>query len=362
MEIRLYKNGDGNGINDLFNNYYKKERTYYQWNWEFAKNPYGCTQVVVDDKGHIIGTQALLPSFLNIDGIKVFSAKSEATLLNPLYRGKKLFEQMYNVILKEAKSSGINLIWGFTGATKPFQKAGFTVCEPMSELWLVCSFWKTFICIFKEKKLGNNLHGILRAIQLLGGLTYFRLTSLLRNVNFITRSCNLDIRPMDVFDDNTDKLFDKFVYDNPDLITIWRSKQYLNWRICQNPYYKHGIIGLYHDNDFVGYVVFAKDVSRGMMLLVDVLVLNRYAGIGFRILLKEIKRICKKDELGYIKFNFVFSGNDYCKKLATVIKKHGFCKLPFFSPTVIKVITDNYKDARDINKWYINSLFTEGTI
>lgn len=161
MIVRHYEKGEEEEVNDLFNRCYSKNRTMLQWEWEFKKGfPFAGILVVVEDEKHIVGTQALLPAYLSINGQKILTAKSEATLLDPIYRGKKLFEKMYNFIFESVKSSEIKLIWGFTGAIKPFQNVGFSIEEPLCEYWLVNSIVKSFFKIYRENMAGKKIYSL----------------------------------------------------------------------------------------------------------------------------------------------------------------------------------------------------------
>ncbi|MRR12492.1 hypothetical protein EG835_08520, partial [bacterium] len=74
-----------------------------------------------------MGLQALIPiRLIGPDGIHE-TAKSEDTLLDPSMRGTGAFAAMYAPILDRARETGLEAIWGFTGATKSFEKVGFTV-------------------------------------------------------------------------------------------------------------------------------------------------------------------------------------------------------------------------------------------
>ncbi|MCU0359907.1 MAG: GNAT family N-acetyltransferase [Bacteroidia bacterium] len=118
-----------NGINAFYNAVYGKHRDENQFNWEYNSAPAGkAIYVLAEYKGEIVGTQAAIPYFLITgSGEKIFSAKSEDTLVSPAHRGKQIFEKMYACLFEECKKQNIRVIWGFTYADKPFKKLGFDI-------------------------------------------------------------------------------------------------------------------------------------------------------------------------------------------------------------------------------------------
>lgn len=170
------------------------------------------------------------------------------------------------------------------------------------------------------------------------------------------------IKYIDSFDAHTDTHFQKFIKDFPYIVTLWRNQDYMNWRIHQNPYYKHRIIGLYHGENLIGYAVIAIEPDEKVLVIVDILVLADYLNQGLLLLYREIKNIGLKLDVGFIKYNFVPSNNDYCRNVLNALVKAGFSRLPFSSPTVIKKMTFSFAADNNLDNWYINTIFTEGII
>jgi GNAT superfamily N-acetyltransferase len=83
------------------------------------------------DGDRLVGTQAFIPFRAWYRGEELLSAKSELTLLDPEYRGRKVFQQLYDLGFSVCESLGIECIWGFTSAIKPFERVGFQIGEPL---------------------------------------------------------------------------------------------------------------------------------------------------------------------------------------------------------------------------------------
>ena len=43
-------------------------------------------------------------------------------MVDPQYRGQNIFNNIYDFLFEKCLESGINVIWGYTAAKKPFQK------------------------------------------------------------------------------------------------------------------------------------------------------------------------------------------------------------------------------------------------
>ena len=86
--IRTVESSDINEVVSFYNTLEGDNRTTEQWVWEY-KGSYHDLFVftVAEDDGRIVGTQGMIPIYLNIKGERYLSGKSENSLLNPAYRG-----------------------------------------------------------------------------------------------------------------------------------------------------------------------------------------------------------------------------------------------------------------------------------
>lgn len=108
--------------------------------WEFFDDALPATGLVVGayDGDELIGSQAFIPYLAQLGNRRMLSAKSELTLLSPAYRGQGLFDRMYEVGFDLCREAGIDCIWGFTSALKPFARVGFQVGEQLTLEDTVC--------------------------------------------------------------------------------------------------------------------------------------------------------------------------------------------------------------------------------
>ena len=139
MHIRFIQPEEAEACNDFHNRVFGDNRTLDQWRWGFLPAGFAADRipfVVVDDDGRIAGTQAFIPIRM-IDRQGVFwTAKSEETLVDPAYRGKKLFEKMYALLMDYMRDHDLHCIWGFTAATKAFTRLGFETPGGTTQLFM----------------------------------------------------------------------------------------------------------------------------------------------------------------------------------------------------------------------------------
>jgi GNAT superfamily N-acetyltransferase len=105
-----------------------------EFEWEFHEGPAGpSVYIIALDGEKIVGTNCvILITMIHVDGREILSGKSEDTLVDPEYRGKRIFAKIYKKLIEECKSEGVEVIWGFTPVARAFEKIGFEV--PFSNL------------------------------------------------------------------------------------------------------------------------------------------------------------------------------------------------------------------------------------
>ena len=134
IQIRLLLENEIDLANDFFNAIYKTNRSIENFRWEFLDGPNGSAIYIIaidanaSQINKVVGIQCAIPIELaNVKGQTVLTAKSEDTLVDPAYRGQKIFERMYDLLFEECKKAGIKYIWGFTPAKKAFERIGFEI-------------------------------------------------------------------------------------------------------------------------------------------------------------------------------------------------------------------------------------------
>src|SRR6478609_6485041 len=113
ITIRLLQDHEVELANIFFNKVYQTNRPIENFKWEFLNGPFGKAiyTIAVDDSTtthtKIVGIQCAIPiELISSKGKIVLTAKSEDTLVDPSYRGQKIFERMYELLFEECKKAG----------------------------------------------------------------------------------------------------------------------------------------------------------------------------------------------------------------------------------------------------------------
>lgn len=127
--------------------------------WEYEYKTYMADKavfIIAKENDTIVGTQALMPYKLNINGRILLSGRSERTKVSQPYRGGKLFPKLMNICVKKGIEKDMELIWGTTHAKTAFQRCGYTYVSNFLEqsLWCIKPF-QIFYDLRRKQK--NNL-------------------------------------------------------------------------------------------------------------------------------------------------------------------------------------------------------------
>lgn len=229
IEIRLLKEDELEKVNNLYNHLYGNKRPLKNFEWEFLNGPAGkAIYVVAVDKANenIVGTQCAIPLFWRSpEGEKILTAKSEDTLVDPKYRGMKIFEKMYDLLFKECEKAGVHCIWGFTYALKPFQKIGFSVPFFQQQGILVIHPFQA-VEILSKLNPSNSFKDKTKIAALC-------LAAWVRNLLVVNSSGESISVTEEKVTDKIDLLKNSTVASN---YFLWEDDTYYKWRITDNPF------------------------------------------------------------------------------------------------------------------------------
>ncbi|HPM32227.1 MAG TPA: GNAT family N-acetyltransferase, partial [Chryseolinea sp.] len=233
ITIRLLQNQEVELANTFFNKVYQVNRPIENFKWEFLDGPFGKAiyVIAVDETSitttKIVGIQCAIPiELISSKGKIVLTAKSEDTLVDPAYRGQKIFERMYELLFDECRKSGIQYLWGFTPAQKAFERIGFEIPFKAEQALLVFNPLKAYYYL----KSLNAKNTSVDKLKILG----LSILSWIKGFNryFISLK-DSDLREVlirkknDVFQTS---------YSDKDYFTLNETDGYMKWRIDQNPF------------------------------------------------------------------------------------------------------------------------------
>ncbi|WP_341908103.1 GNAT family N-acetyltransferase [Polaromonas sp. YR568] len=373
MEVRLIHESEIEACNAMHNAYYGKNRTVDQWRWEFAKwrLPDGSIPyAIVRDAGKLVGTQALIPiRFIDRNGV-FLTAKSEDTLIDPQYRGKNLFDSMYELLFRVAREGKIQCIWGFTPARGAFTRVGFDFPSDTSQLLLPLS--SSFL-LDNFKQQGTSLSKLKQLFYEVTGFTAvagFGTYKLLQGGDKLNRdglAAGINIAALDTVPEEVSDLSHRFVARWSGM-TIYRDAAYYRWRLHDNPYTPACLIGAYTGNKLVGIVAFALN-HTGIGFIVDIIACSELGvahaeldQIIVSMLLCEASRRMRVMGASCVRAWSV-SDHPFDRLVRDVAKKQGFFHLQR-GHGVVRYTRDATNDAgplNNIHQWYVTRLYSEGT-
>lgn len=328
VTYRMATESDYDKINDFHNRIYCENRTKEQFLWEFNNCPFGKSIYVIaieDDK--IIGTNCVIPIVLKCNDGELFkTGKSEDTLVDPDYRGKNIFNGIYEVLFEKCKEAGIVAIWGFTMAKKPFTKIGFDIPFNHKQSIIVNDVVDTY----KYLKTLNRNNSSLRNFKILGLCVLSKLKKTV--FSFQNRILNFNIVENENITQNVDSLIENSQKDTKNLFFINQTKEFQKWRVYDNPNYNKVKTYAVYDRDekMLGLFIINVDLNNighviqttfdSSLSLCDKT--NIMGEIIKRIFISGVKairnwhfntNIVNLDEIDlYKKLNFVFINNGTC--------------------------------------------------
>ncbi len=369
MEIRLIADGEEHLCNDFRNRIYGENHTLRQWHWEFAENTYDKKPIpyaVIEDGGNIVGTQAFIPiRMIDRDGV-YWTAKSEATLLAPEYRGKHLFEKMYDLLFRYAEERRFACIWGFTAAVKALAPLGFIfpskteqIFTPFSTRAVVSMMGKDGHGA-KENSTAKIKIGLARAAAgIAQTVSAVKMTHSRKNT-----LDGLKIQTMPRADEQAGDLCRRFI-DHYGGTTVYRDAQYLQWRLFDNPYARSIVKGAYRDGELQGWAAYTI-ADDGMGYLVDLMAVgDDNHGIGDIVRTLLIEAVIGTRNMGASGIRgWRVNDHPFDKLVGKVAKTIGFYHIKRgFSFVLYNCPESKARPAHiDGQDWYISRIFTEGVL
>jgi hypothetical protein len=348
--IRLLEPQEYPLANDFFNATYKTSRTLKDFEWEFQHGPFGPAIYVVaidnedTSRVKVVGIQCAIPiSLVNAAGHRVLTAKSEDTLVDPGYRGQKIFERMYEMLFDACKKANIKYIWGFTPARKAFERIGFEIPFQSHQALMVMNPRKAYAYLSRLNPQNKGIDKLKIA-----GLTFLsRLAS-----RVVPNPPDLELRRSAYYDKlHTLKALDP----DESLYFLDMTTEYLEWRIRRNPF----------GNNYENYQVFQNG-----KLAADVLINTRLPRLGYVeqiIFGKDLTDVDKQKIIGAVvrelkyKVDLIrvlcFDTNDALTDQELLFKRSGFIILKRGAYFVWKELEDAGIQSKDL---FLSRLFTQG--
>ena len=368
IEVRLVEDKEMEACNQFHNQFYKKSRSFDQWQWEFTRNLYNASSVpfaVAITRGRIVGTQALIPIRM-IDGSGVYwTAKSEETLVDPQFRGTKLFERIYKVLFNYAKEHDFVNIWGFTPATKALTKLNFSILGRTEQLFI--PFSQKVISMLLAKEPSGTQSTLKRSFRNIVAYSGGKLAQSVGTFKISVRKrlklTGLKLTNICHPTDETAEVCQRFI-DRWGGRTIYRDSNYFKWRFFTNPYVRSNIAGIYMEKELLGWVAFSLG-DDGMGYLSDLMVNGDESRISTECLVRELllEAVIRTRNMGaYGIRGWHVNDHPFDLLVKKAAKKVGFFHIKQGHAFILYDCDDgsSRSSPHNFNEWYITRAFTEG--
>jgi hypothetical protein len=321
IEYRIARESDYQSINDFHNRLYGTHRTLEQFYWEFHNAPAGkSVYIIALDREIVVGTQCIIPTHLATHSReRILSGKSEATLVDPTFRGQNIFNQMYDMLFEECSRNHIKVIWGFTSAVKAFSKMGFE-CPFEHQQVLTVNQIISGYCYLSSLNPKNRIADKLRILGLSIASKILFIVNLGKS---IPANCSVDEEPIT---DISDLQSLNLAQDKRNIM-IDHSPEYLKWRIYDNPnYFKVHTFTLRNlDGKLLG-VIFLNSTEDSVYYVIDCLFSPELTLRNKASFIADVTRRIFSYGAILVR-NWTFDHNEYNENEALSFRKAGYIKI-----------------------------------
>jgi len=344
-------------INALKSGWYGPSSAYTpeHFAWAFLeREPEPCLLMGVEDGQKLVGTQAVLPIPCRQGETAWRSCKSEETLLDPEYRGKGLFNRLYDEIFSRIDDR-IDVIWGETGAGKAFERCGFST--PATMRYTVAFTGpptREFPLGEEAKTSGQRFKRRLFAIA--HRLLRYKTALMLRWTK----------RDPEVVEDMSlafyEAAWDRMTRQYPRLLSVDRTQAWLRWRLEKNPNNRYRMLRL-ADGEDIGALLFLTDESNRIVFLVDFVAAGNVESIARR-LAGELAAIAAGEGLSLIIDLALDVDLAPQRARQKALRRFGSLSVPMPGLVFVRRLSPRFDpdDPRfDAQNWYYTYLMSDGS-
>jgi hypothetical protein len=362
LKIREAKSDDVIKINALYSKQYGFDKL-HEWQWEYEDNPYGKGIVVVAElNNEIIGVNTKICIPLSYGSKDFLAVKGEFGLMEKEYRGRSIFNQIYNKCLDLSKARNIKLLWALSYAEGAYKNIGVPVPGRIGHLLLVLNANEAFR-EFEQKMFRKEYNQ--KAFQQWWKFLFriFLISSQLWSKTIRLKQSagkKYTIETLTCADDRIDKFWDTFRHQNS-CYTITRTSKYLNWRIFNNPNMKYKFLAALENNQIKAYIIIGQKNNVNMAYLTDLCVLDGFEKAAESLLSHAIQCL-KLEHIAFVDA-WRMGKNPETKKYSKYLTRFGFIPLPAGSPFAVKSLSDEKMlpaDPQELDNWFLTEIFSEG--
>jgi len=201
---------------------YQSNRNLKDFKWLVADNPAGRAVLFIAlNEEKVVGMQSLIPYVFVQNGKRVETYKSEDTLVEKTFRGKRIFSKLYEMLHNYA---GDNLVWGLTDKKEILERVNMPSSERL-----------TISVSVKKPALVSDKKGLHRFVAKTLFYSYLYFKSSFKTKKVEAKLKQKEIGPIDFGCSELQNFFAELSRQNPTLFCPLMNADYLNWRLTDNP-------------------------------------------------------------------------------------------------------------------------------
>ncbi len=348
VQIRQYREGDENNLNELFQLVFRVERPLESWYWKYRDNP--ITDLILislaeTPDGRVVGMYPLLIMEIKVKEEYVLAVQLVEIAIHPDFRGRWIVKEMKYFLQPPTIESGVRFGFGFP--TKEHAKVGvrYMGYNLLGELPIMG---------LKLNRFSSSGGGFVRSVA---GKILDRLYFIACSIRFFRqtrgerqRRASLQIVEIESFDREFDDLWETISREHQ--VIAHRSSRYLNWRYVDNMMSNFTILAARKGGKIKGYMVFTTRIEEGEKngIIFDYIFGKDAPEEGKLLLLDGLRSLMRQ------RVKSIRSGTLPHTDLHRHLESLGFEKWPI-SPLVNFESLDERLDVNilgDLNQWYLS--------
>ena len=364
LTARKYKPSDELGIIALYNSITGHNRTPDQHLWEWTMGPEGQGEIFILEDSiskEIKGHHGLIPLRLSDGNYSYLAGKTENTILHQDYIGtgiyflheRRFFEE-YNRNFDLLLTTSSHGVWG-----KIRKKMGYCELSKYSKFIRVCN--PRFIPLLAKNFLKNKKLGLFTFTFLTFSLSLvLYLISILQK--FKSKNKNIFIKEISEAGEEFDLLW--LELRTTIGFSISRTKEYLKWRIFENPNISYKVLGAYDNNGrILGYCILQADL-KGLPTgkIVDIVAIKNDPDV-FKSLITNAEKYFKTKKISFLLLP-TLRNKGVLYNLLSKLRFIDLSKYRHYSNQHLLVYispeADNFELISNAKNWYYTDLFSEG--
>lgn len=368
--LKEIEEGEIKDVIKFHNKYFMDNRSTAIWKHEYQSYmPEKYVFCIAKKDNEIIGTNGMLPIQLKIQKKSVLTSKGESSLIALNYRGSPIFRNLYQFVIDKLEKRDVKIIWGITNFGLVWKRIlHFNVFDKIFKNSIIFINFKNSFIFIKNRLINENQKKGLKypiiifvTLCLLFYKLYFFFFAIKRFfLRLISQNEYFSVEKVNNTSDIENLL--ESVNNEFNLIQIEQQKEYLNWRIYDNPILDYKTIYIYKKGNkkrLLGYAYFSINKSKNTGGITEFVSINKSVS---EILINRGFSFFKENKVGFCRY-FGNSKNTIVNHTLKYLRKNGFLNIKENSSFIFKSLTKYEIDEKYENNpknWYITGLWTEG--